>query len=113
MAGMFALWSVHQTDAFAVCGSCSGSLWYSGFTDYLEQNALKTPCSVYLSLGEREEKTRHPWFAQVGDATRRAAALMGASPIVKETILVWHPGGHLGSVGERLAAAQLWMAGHL
>lgn len=110
MAGMFALWAIHQTDVFALCASCSGSLWYDGFSDYIEQNTPKTPCSVYLSLGEMEEKTHNPWFAKVGSATRRAAALMAASPVVQETALVWHPGGHTGYVGERLAAAQGWMA---
>jgi len=112
MAGLFALWAVHQTSAFTLCASCSGSLWYDGFTDYLGQNAPKAACLVYLSLGENEEKARNRRFARVGEATRRAAALMEASAFVKETVMVWHPGGHTGSVGERLAHALLWLARH-
>lgn len=112
MAGLFALWAVHQTDAFSVCASCSGSLWYEGFDAYLERTPLQSPCAIYLSLGEAEEKARSPVFARVGDATRRIAALLARSPAATDTALVWHPGGHTGAVGERLAAALMWMGRH-
>ncbi len=112
MAGLFALWAVHETDTFAVCASCSGSLWYEGFTAYLAARAPKGPCAAYLSLGQREEHARHPLFRQVGEATRQAAACMASSALVWAHDLVWHPGGHTGHVGERIAAAQLWMNKH-
>jgi len=109
MAGMFALWAMCQTDIFTVFASCSGSLWYDGFCDYIEKNPPLSVCSVYISLGEREEFSRNPYFARVGSATRKIASLLKASPMCKDVTLVWHPGGHSGSVGERLAAAQVWM----
>ena len=109
MAGMFALWTMSQTDIFTVYASCSGSLWYDGFCEYIERTTPLSICSIYISLGEREEFSRNPWFAKVGDATRKTASLLKTLPICQEIQLVWNPGGHLGRVGERLAAAQLWM----
>lgn len=109
MAGMFALWAMCQTDIFTVFASCSGSLWYDGFCDYIEKNAPLSVCSVYISLGEKEEFSRNPWYSKVGSATRKIAGILKESPMCQEATLVWHPGGHLGAVGERLAEAQLWM----
>ena len=112
MAGMFALWAIYQTDAFALCGSCSGALWYDGFAGYVASHAPLGACSVYLSLGIKEEKAHNPRFAQVGEATRRIAAQIASSPMVQDSTMVWHPGGHFHLIGQRLAAAQLWMAQH-
>lgn len=109
MAGMFALWAMCQTDIFSVFASCSGSLWYDGFCDYIINHAPVSECFVYISLGEREELSRNPRFAKVGSSTRKIVSFLKASAMCKEAELVWHPGGHGGSVGERLAAAQLWM----
>ncbi|NLG24164.1 MAG: hypothetical protein GX558_02335 [Clostridiales bacterium] len=109
MGGLFALWAIGRTNAFSVYASCSGSLWYEGFCEHLAQHPPKADCAVYLSLGDREERTRHPAFSRVGDATRRAAALLRQAPTCREVALVWHPGAHTGAVGERLAAAQRWM----
>ena len=113
MGGMFALWALHQSEVFTICGSCSGSLWYEGFVDDLEAHPPTHPCCIYMNLGMHEEKVRHRWFRQVGDVTRRAAALFEASPMVRESALKWYPGGHSGSAGMRIAQAQIWMARHL
>ena len=109
MAGLFALWAMGQTAVFSICASCSGSLWYEGFYEYATENEPLAPCSIYLSLGEGEERTKNKYFSRVGDATRRTAALLEASTMCEKVSLVWHPGGHIGAVGERLAAAHIWM----
>jgi len=110
MAGLFALWALYQTEAFAICGSCSGALWYDGFADYVANNAPARPCSVYLSLGGREERARDPRLARVGADTKRIAAQLASSPLVKDSTFVLHPGGHFTSTGDRRAAALAWMA---
>ena len=112
LGGLFALWAIHETNLFTVCGSCSGSLWYEGFIDYLQERQPQAPCHVYLCLGAQEEKTRTRLFRQVGDATRRAIELLQTSPMTQDAVLEWFPGGHSGHTGRRLAAAQLWMAQH-
>lgn len=109
MGGLFALWAIHETDFFTICASCSGSLWYSGFVDYLQEHQPKAPF-IYLSLGEREEKARNQAFRQVGNATRSAAEILQASPETKSVVLEWSPGGHSGHTGSRFARAHTWMA---
>ncbi len=36
LAGLFALWAIVQTDIFAGCATCSGSMWYPGFVEYVQ-----------------------------------------------------------------------------
>ena len=40
LAGLFALWSLWQTDAFDRAASASGSLWFPGFIDYAHELSL-------------------------------------------------------------------------
>lgn len=60
LAGLFALWSLTQTNCFQLAASMSGSLWYDGFLQLLEREPLVCPPQkVYLSLGEKEKRTRN------------------------------------------------------
>ena len=71
MAGLFALWSLYQTDFFAGAVSASGSLWFPGFRDYaLAHEPVGRPRGVYLSLGERETKVRNPALQHTDDICR-------------------------------------------
>ena len=71
LAGLFALWAVHQTDLFAGAAAASPSVWFPGFLDYMKEHEIRTK-DVYLSLGDREEKTRNPVMSQVGSCIRLA-----------------------------------------
>ena len=65
MGGLFALWSLYETTAFdgAVCAS--GSLWYPDFRDFAVDHDLKGAVDgIYLSLGDRESKTKNPALRQ-------------------------------------------------
>ena len=64
LAGLFALWAVYQTNVFAGVAAASPSMWFPGFVEYMKENRIKTD-TVYLSLGDREEKTRNPVMATV------------------------------------------------
>ena len=57
LAGLFALWAGYHTDNFEGIAAASPSVWYPG---WIEQAADNKPLatSVYLSLGDKEEKTR-------------------------------------------------------
>ena len=65
LAGLFALWAAVRTDRFAGVAAASPSVWFPGFVEYLREHDIQCP-SVYLSLGDREEKTRNPVMAAVG-----------------------------------------------
>ena len=58
LAGFFALWAGYQTDAFEGIVAASPSVWYPGWDEYMANHRLRAP-RVYLSLGDREERTRN------------------------------------------------------
>ena len=105
LAGLFALWSIHQTDRFSAAAAVSPSVWYPGWTDYADRNKPRTGI-VYLSLGDREEKTKNRTIAAVGDAIRRQDGRLEACGI--RHVLRWNPGGHFSGAEERCADGFVW-----
>ena len=71
MAGLFALWTASQTNQFAGIAAASPSIWFPGFLEYMKRQKIQSNC-VYLSLGNKEEKTKSPVMAQVGNCIRQA-----------------------------------------
>ena len=73
LAGLFSLWALYETDKFngAVC--CSSSLWFDKWDEYASLHRIKSPSTIYMSLGDREEKTKNKVMSKVGDRTRRQA----------------------------------------
>ena len=51
LAGLFALWAMYQTDIFAGCATCSGSMWYPGFVEYVNSQPTLANKQIYISLG--------------------------------------------------------------
>lgn len=62
--------------------------------------------SVYLSLGDKEEKARNPVMAAVGDRIREAYDLLQRQGI--NTILEWNQGNHFRDADIRTAKAFAW-----
>ena len=61
LAGLFALYALYNTDAFTRVAGMSGSLWFPGMRNFCKENAMKIlPEKLYLSIGDKESKTRHP-----------------------------------------------------
>ena len=67
--------------------------------------------SVYLSLGDKEEKTKNPTMAQVGNCIRKQQELLTAQGI--NTILEWNPGNHFQHSDERTAKGFAWVINHI
>ena len=109
LAGLFSLWAAYQTDRFAGVASASGSLWFPGFDAYMAEHEIRTG-SVYLSLGDREEKVKKPVMASVGDRTRQAYALLSERGI--RCALEWNPGNHFARPDLRTAKAFAWLLNH-
>lgn len=111
LAGLFALWSLGQTDIFSRAASMSGSLWYPGFLDYLAaRTPPRRPDGIYLSLGDREARARDPVLKTVRRATEAVAARFRAQGI--PTALEFPPGNHFENVTERTAAGIRWLLEH-
>ena len=110
LAGFFALWSAYQTEFFDGIAAVSPSVWYPQWMEYAEENEpLAT--SVYLSLGDKEEKTKNPTMAQVGNCIRKQQELLTAQGI--NTILEWNPGNHFQHSDERTAKGFAWIINHI
>ena len=106
LAGFFALWSTYQAELFDGIAAVSPSVWYPQWMEYAEKNRpLAT--SVYLSLGDKEEKTKNPTMAQVGNCIRKQQELLAAQGI--NTILEWNPGNHFQHSDERTAKGFAWL----
>ncbi len=106
LAGLFALWAAYQTDAFKGVAAASPSVWFPGFADYMRRNAIRAGY-VYLSLGDREEKTRNPVMASVGEKIREAHDLLREQGI--NTVLEWNQGNHFKDADIRTAKAFAWV----
>ena len=107
LSGLFALWSVYQTDAFAGCVAASPSVWFPGFTEYVAENDILTG-HVYLSLGKKEDKTRNPVMSQVGNAIR---SIYDAVKPKVDVTLEWNEGNHFKEPDMRLAKGFAWCLG--
>ena len=106
LAGLFALWAAYQTDVFAGVAVASPSMWFPGFADYMKENKIKTD-TVYLSLGDREEKARNPVMATVGKRIREAHTLLKENGV--NCILEWNEGNHFKDADLRTAKAFAWV----
>lgn len=123
LAGLFSLWAMCESEAFAGAVSCSGSMWFPGATDYFEREfssdeepevkldenlgeKLDKKC-VYLSLGTKEEKARDFYMRQVGDATRKIYEVI-KNRLGNDVTLEWNPGNHFSDVSERMAKGISW-----
>ena len=63
--------------------------------------------AVYLSLGDREEKTRNPVMARVGDAIREAYDHLQKAGT--DCVLEWNKGNHFKDADLRTAKAFAWL----
>lgn len=105
MGGLFALWAASRTDAFSAVAAASPSVWFPGFTEYLFSAGIRAG-RVYLSLGDREEKTRNPVMAAVGERIREIHAWLQQQAI--PCCLEWNEGNHFRDLEERMAKGFAW-----
>ena len=108
LAGLFALWVCCQTDLFNRAASVSGSLWFPGFAEYLDENLPQDALDVaYLSLGKKEHKTPNRMMREVLTDTKRCEQILqdrGA-----KTLFERNPGNHFSEPVLRSARGITWM----
>ena len=66
-------------------------MWFPGFLDYMQVQTIHAN-AVYLSLGDREEKTRNPVMSKVGEKIRTAQELLYSTGV--NCVLEWNKGNH-------------------
>lgn len=106
LAGLFALWAGYESDAFSGVAGVSPSVWFPGWEDYTAHRTPKAR-AVYLSLGDREERTRNPVMARVGDCIRRQRQALESQGV--PSILEWNEGNHFREPETRMAKGFAWL----
>ena len=106
LAALFALLAAYQTDKFSGVAAASPSIWYPGFVDYMKEHEIQSR-SVYLSLGDKEEKTRNAVMATVGEKIREAHSWLESQGV--RCTLEWNQGNHFKDADIRTAKAFAWV----
>lgn len=102
LAGLFALYALYQTDVFERAASMSGSLWFPDFKEYVFSHEMKRkPEKLYLSLGDKEAKTRNRYLKAVQENTENIAAYFRKEEI--DVTLEMNPGNHFKDAALRSA----------
>ena len=105
LAGLFSLWSAYKSNTFSGIAAASPSVWFNDWEEFMKNN---TPLSntIYLSLGDAEEKTKNKVMSAVGENIRKQEELLKNNNI--NTILEWNKGGHFSDSDIRVAKAFVW-----
>ena len=87
------MWASTQTDLFYGVAAASPSVWFPGWMEFEQQHPIQAQ-HIYLSLGDKEERTKNAVMAAVGDNIRT---------------LEWNSGGHFKDADLRTAKAFRWV----
>lgn len=108
LAGLFSIYTMYHTMLFSKIVSCSGSLWYPQFIDYVKENSLNyKPEKIYFSLGDLEKKTRNKLYQNVEKCTAEIEQMYASLGI--KTTLEFNKGGHFQDINLRIAKGITWV----
>ena len=105
LAGLFSLWSAYKSNTFSGIAAASPSVWFNSWEVFMNNNTLLSN-TIYLSLGDSEEKTKNKVMFAVVDNIRKQEELLKNDNI--NTILEWNKGGHFSDSDLRVAKAFVW-----
>lgn len=108
LAGFFSLWAAYQTDCFAGVAAVSPSVWFPGWMDFAREHSIGAP-RVYLSLGDKEERTRNPVMRTVGDNIRSQLELLESDAGCTACTLEMNQGNHFREPDLRTAKGFAWL----
>ncbi len=108
LAGFFSLWAAYKTDRFAGVAAVSPSVWFPGWMDFAREHSIRTP-RVYLSLGDKEERTRNPVMRTVGDNIRAQLELLESDSGCTACTLEMNQGNHFREPDLRTAKGFAWL----
>ena len=92
--------------------SASGSVWYPGFADYVRDNDfVRRPDRVYLSVGDRESRTRNAFMRAVEDCDRALLDIYLSKGV--DAVFETNPGNHFRDADIRLAKGISWVLSRL
>ena len=106
LSALFALWCAYESGSFDGIAAASPSVWYPGWMEFVRNHSPKAH-NIYLSLGDKEYKSRNRTLATVETCIREYSEILSATEEVKTT-LEWNPGNHFVEADLRTAKAFLW-----
>ena len=95
-----------QTDLFYGVAAASPSVWFPGWMEFEQQHPIQAQ-RVYLSLGNKEERTKNTIMAAVGDHIRTLHSRLTERGA--DCTLEWNSGGHFKDADLRTAKAFQWV----
>ena len=108
LAGLFALYAAHKTDRFSRIVAASPSAWFPRFVDFVRATPFaKTPGRIYLSLGDKESKTKNPLLATVQNNAESLADFYKTRGI--KTVFELNRGKHFADNDVRIAKGIKWI----
>lgn len=108
LAGLFALYAALQSNTFQAAASCSGSLWFPGFAEYVKAAEVsKLPKTMYFSLGDREAHGNNQILNTVEDCTRDIATHFTEYGV--DAVFEKNRGNHFKQVTLRTAKGLRWI----
>jgi len=112
LAGLFSLWSCYNSDAFIGCAAASPSVWFPDWDTYIDGRDFRAK-KAYLSLGDKEAKTRNQTMSRVADRIvfqhDRLKEQLGEA----NTFLEWNQGNHFKDVSTRRIRSMEWLSDNL
>ncbi len=112
LSALFSLWACYRTDAFCACASASPSVWFPEWDSFIGNNLIRTGL-VYLSLGDKEAKTRNQVMATVADRIQLQDDILSEQIGRDKVTLEWNQGNHFRDVTKRCARSFEWVLGNL
>lgn len=105
LAGLFSLWAGYKTDVFRGVAGVSPSVWFPGWDSFIKSNKMKAEMT-YLSLGDKEEKTRSKVMSTVGERIKMQYDILD-----NDRVLEWNSGNHFADPDKRTARGFAWLIG--
>ena len=109
LSGLFAVWCCFKSRSVSGIASISGSLWYDGFAEWTCSQTLSRDISrIYISLGDREKKSKDKRMCEVENATIRVEQVLKEKGAEVKFVLE-EDTTHFSPVIPRLGAALDWL----
>ncbi|MBE6355102.1 alpha/beta hydrolase-fold protein [Treponema sp.] len=108
LAGLFALYAPYRTKIFSKIAAASPSVWYPKFIDFAKNSSFTNkPECIYLSLGDKESKTKNQRLASVQNNIIQLAEVYQSKNIT--TCFELNSGNHFTETDLRMAKAIKWI----
>lgn len=108
LAGFFALWVGYRSDRFDGIAAASPSVWFPDWDKFIENKSIKAK-RVYLSLGDKEHKSKNPVFASVQQRIELQHKSLVSQLGETNCTLEMNEGNHFKDPDFRLAKGFAWV----